>query len=232
MFLIAQSARNSQQPDPMICAVVLLLTVVHINLLLSAEKLLPKMRKSRQPQILRLIIRMDELLRNDEVVEQREMNRRVIRNRRKGNIRFSDLQFACIQIHAGKHKCALPQNRERVALRFEIAQEHAFLRVPSAQVCAGVVVSIHSVEHAVNFLHRHRLAEIKSLTIDAVHRAKHIDLLPALHALGDDNHMQLMRHIHNGADDLNSLFAVFLIHLDELHIQLQHIDIRVLEHIQ
>lgn len=63
MFLIAQSARNSQQPDPMICAVVLLLTVVHINLLLSAEKLLPQMRKSRQPQILRLIIRMDEHLR-------------------------------------------------------------------------------------------------------------------------------------------------------------------------
>ena len=27
MFLIAQPARNSQQPDPMICAVVLLLTV-------------------------------------------------------------------------------------------------------------------------------------------------------------------------------------------------------------
>lgn len=41
-----------------------------------------------------------------------------------------------------------------------------------------------------------------------------------------------MRHIHNGADDLNSLFAVFIVHLDELHIQLQHIDIRVLEHIQ
>ena len=91
MFLIAQPARNSQQPDPMICAVVLLLTVVHINLLLPTEKLLPQMRKSRQPQILRLIIRMDELLRNDEVVEQREMNRRVIRNRRKGNIRFDDL---------------------------------------------------------------------------------------------------------------------------------------------
>ena len=58
MLLIAQSARNSQQPDMMICAVVLLLTVIHINLLLPAEKLLPKMRKSRQPQILRLIIRI------------------------------------------------------------------------------------------------------------------------------------------------------------------------------
>ena len=41
-----------------------------------------------------------------------------------------------------------------------------------------------------------------------------------------------MRHIHHRLHDLHALAAVLLIHVDELHVQLDGIDVGILEHIQ
>ena len=52
------------------------------------------------------------------------------------------------------------------------------------------------------------------------------------HALGDDGQVQPVRHIHHRLHDLHALAAVLLIHVDELHVQLDGIDVGILEHIQ
>ena len=44
-------------------------------------------------------------------------------------------------------------------------------------------------------------------------------------ALGDDGQIQPVRHIHHRLHDLHALAAVLLIHVDELHVQLDGIDV-------
>ena len=80
--------------------------------------------------------------------------------------------------------------------------------------------------------HRHGLEEVVALRIQAVCRLQHGHLLRGLHTLGDDRQVQPVCHIHHRLHDLHALAAVLLIHVDELHVQLDGIDVGILEHIQ
>ena len=80
--------------------------------------------------------------------------------------------------------------------------------------------------------HRHGLEEIVALRVQAVCGLQHGHLFRGLHTLGDDGQVQPVCHIHHRLHDLHALAAVLLIHVDELHVQLDGIDVGILEHIQ
>ena len=106
--------------------------------------------------------------------------------------------------------------------------------VTAHQVAAQIpVILIGGIcQQLFSVFHRHGLEEVVALRVQAVRRLQHGHLLRGLHALGDDGQVQPVCHIHHRLHDLHALAAVLLIHVDELHVQLDGIDVGILEHIQ
>ena len=106
--------------------------------------------------------------------------------------------------------------------------------VTAQQVAAHipVILAVGLGQQGLSILHRHGLVEIIALRIQAVGGLQHGDLLRRFHAFGDDGQIQAVGHIHHRFHDLHALAAVLLVHVDELHVQLDGIHVGVLEHIQ
>ena len=106
--------------------------------------------------------------------------------------------------------------------------------VTAQQVAAyiPVILAVGLGQQGLGVLHRHGLVEIIALRIQAVGGLQHGDLLRRFHALGDDGQVQAVGHIHHRFHDLHALAAVLLVHVDELHVQLDGVHIGVLEHVQ
>ena len=94
--------------------------------------------------------------------------------------------------------------------------------VTAQQVAAHipVILAVGLGQQGLGVLHRHGLVEIIALRIQAVGSLQHGHLL------------QAVGHIHHRFHDLHALAAVLLVHVDELHVQLDGIHVGVLEHIQ
>ena len=107
-------------------------------------------------------------------------------------------------------------------------------QVAAHQVAAHipVILAVGLGQQGLGVLHRHGLVEIIALRIQAVGGLQHGDLLRRFHAFGDDGQIQAVGHIHHRFHDLHALAAVLLVHVDELHVQLNGIHVGVLEHIQ
>ena len=106
--------------------------------------------------------------------------------------------------------------------------------VTAQQVAAHipVILAVGLGQQGLGILHRHGLVEVIALRIQAVGGLQHGDLLRRFHAFGDDGQIQAVGHIHHRFHDLHALAAVLLVHVDELHVQLDGIHVGVLEHVQ
>ena len=83
-----------------------------------------------------------------------------------------------------------------------------------------------------HLFHRQWRVEIISLDVSASKCFQPIDLFLGLGALGDDHQMQLLGHNNHGLDDFHAFTGILIAQFDELHVQFDHIDINVFEHVQ
>ena len=110
---------------------------------------------------------------------------------------------------------------------------------------SGAVVAAHQVaayipvvgviglgQQLFSVFNGHGLEEVVALRIQAVGSLQHGHLLRGLHTLGNDGQIEPVSHIDHRFHDLHTLAVVLLVHVDELHVQLDGIHVGVLEHVQ
>ena len=204
---------------------------VHVPL--PAEYLRLQVCQRHKPLVVVQILRVNQPLTHQIVAEARKRHLRIRQRRRT----LERLAFARVEIQPSKQQIRTVQRRNHIALNLRrcvplLAGRSRYRRYAGETLNISVILRHNDAQQALGIFHRERAIEIVALPVDAVHRFEHIDLFLRLHALGDNRHIQLVRHIDNGIHNLDTLLPVLHVHLDELHVQLQHIYVRIFEHIE